>query len=939
MSPSRFYYRMLGTVELVDSTGTPVEPLAARPKALALLAFIVLSSRGAPCSRDTLLAHFWPDLSTRRARHALRQALYEIRQALGEDVLELRGRHEVALSRTRFAADVLDLFDALDSGRLDDVVALFRGELLPGLHVKGAREFDAWLLGEREGLNRAASGALWRDSRRLVQLGDVDAAVARGRQALVHDPFNERGLRDLMTVLYESGRSVEALGLYRAFRTRVLREIGIQPGKETEALAEQCKRGNGPDSRHAGPPSAVAGPAPSNAPAGSEEPEPVPDGDPATVDTLPGRRRTPSAVQLATILLSLVVLSLLVLSFMKGPKPGQEQRITLPPEDGPALSVAVVPAANARDRRATAMLAEGVAILLSTDEQAGVLALIDDPSSGSLPARTTIVVSAQADPSSAWDAQLVVRAFRRAAPVFSARMRRGEFRALLEAVMDTLRPAAGLGDRPARWDLLPANDAALDAFARGRQLAAQGEHHAAVAAYERAVRLDGDFALGWYRLATMPAGAFDAPVRREAERQAEGTGGRLPRAEMVVLEAQRAYRAGEPQKAEAILRSLLVRHPYDADATYQLAEVLVHYNPIRGRPLNEARRLLEQGLRVEPNRPEALDHLCQLYLLDGDTAAFDRTADRLLKAGAGYRTSQIRLVKARVDGDVEEWHDNLAKLASDRDFTILSTAHFLAVYAGDVAAAFDVLAILKHVDRDPAVRSRAHVFSAELEAAQGNAAAAVREFDMAMALDAEHAASRAANLMALGVLPTADSAVAGLARRIIEAPTLPTLDVADWLDVESDLRPWLIPYARAAAHLALGESHQASALLVRLNSYAGASRGARLLAANLGALLDVPPVESSIPWWGVTPTEAILSPFYSLAATRLMNGRRAIAAGHNRQAELWFGSLLDQSIPDLALAQIALAGESLALDRSGAAAAAAAARQRMAHLQELASSH
>jgi DNA-binding SARP family transcriptional activator len=936
----RFYYRMLGTAELVDPSGTPVEPLTAHPKSLALLAYIILSSRGAPCSRDTLLAYFWPNLSVKRARHALRQTLYEIRQALGEGVLEMRGRHGVTLSKSRFGADVLDLFEALDEHRPDRVVALFRGELLPGMHVKGAHEFDAWLLAEREALNRRVSAALWAESRRLAEAGDTETAVVWGRQALVQDPYNESGLRDLMLLLAENGRPVEALRVYRRFRDRVRRQIGMKLGQETEALAAQLRRRS---QVHVLPvQSSVAG---GEVPAGGfvREEAPVtagseddPSPQPAVIDTARRHRSSGPSILFVAILLVLGASLLLLLSFVVGPHAGGAEW-----EDarfgslGDLFPVIVAPARDAQDGRATAMLAEALAMLLSTGEEAG-FAAVDAPSPNPLPAaRTTVMVNAHVAGSDAWEAQFRVLVRGRMEPVLSVRTRGNGVRAVLEAAVDTLGPLIGLGDRPARWDLLPANDAALAAYARGRQLAAQGRHHAAVAAFERALRADDDFALGWYRWATMPEGSFDAPARREAVRDVEGLA-RLPRVESAVLEAQRAYRDGEPHQAEALLRSLLARHPHNAEATYQLAEVLVHYNPVRGRPLTEARQLLERGIQLQPERPEALYHLSQLYLLEGDTTAFDRTATRFLKGREGYRTSQVRLVKARVDGDVEDWRDGLATLATDRDFAVLSTAHFLAVYAGDVTAALDVLAILTSPDRDPGVRSRAHVFTAELLAAEGQVEAAVGEFEMAMAWDAEHGASRAAHLMALGVLPASVPEVATLARRIIDAPSFPSRDVADWMNVESDLRPWLGPYARAAAQLALNDPSAARSLLAQLRSLSDASRGARLLEANLDALLEIPPVESSLPWWGVTPTEAILSPFYSLAATRYVKGRRAIVAGHNRQAELWFASLLDQSIPDLALAQVALAGQALALERSGAADAAAAARQRMSRLQDLA---
>ena len=53
----------------------------------SLLAYLAIEADRAH-SRDALAALFWPDESERAAKQNLRQALYELRQLLGEPALE-----------------------------------------------------------------------------------------------------------------------------------------------------------------------------------------------------------------------------------------------------------------------------------------------------------------------------------------------------------------------------------------------------------------------------------------------------------------------------------------------------------------------------------------------------------------------------------------------------------------------------------------------------------------------------------------------------------------------------------------------------------------------------------------------------------------------------------------------------------------------------------
>src|SRR6266480_4138024 len=68
---------------------------------MALLVHLAAAVPGGLHRRDTLLALFWPELDETHARAALSQALYVLRNALGDQGIVTRGDDEVGLSRAR----------------------------------------------------------------------------------------------------------------------------------------------------------------------------------------------------------------------------------------------------------------------------------------------------------------------------------------------------------------------------------------------------------------------------------------------------------------------------------------------------------------------------------------------------------------------------------------------------------------------------------------------------------------------------------------------------------------------------------------------------------------------------------------------------------------------------------------------------------------------
>jgi serine/threonine-protein kinase len=145
---------------------------------------------------------------------------------------------------------------------------------------------------------------------------------------------------------------------------------------------------------------------------------------------------------------------------------------------------------------------------------------------------------------------------------------------------------------------LPALKAYLDAE---RELRAGEEHFdSAVAGFQRATTEDSSFALAYYRLAVAAGWAGRWSVVGPAATRALSLGNRLADRERRLLLAYDAFRRGAAEDGERQYRAILGDHPDDLETEFELANLLYHYNPPRGRPRAEAQELFERVLAIDP---------------------------------------------------------------------------------------------------------------------------------------------------------------------------------------------------------------------------------------------------------------------------------------------------------------------------------------------------
>jgi predicted ATPase/DNA-binding SARP family transcriptional activator len=211
-----------------------------RPR--ALFAFLALMSGRVVTSED-LIDELWGEQPPARARDSLQMHVSRLRKALtlvgaeggglisqaGGYVLDVRpGQRDVdrwqqTLGQARRARAIGE-FAAARAG-IDDALRLWRGQALGGV---AAHEV---LAGERARLEEERLGAIIEGIELDLGLGRHAGLLGQLEALVIAHPFKERLVELQMLALYRAGRQADALAAFHAARTRLVEELGIEPGQ------------------------------------------------------------------------------------------------------------------------------------------------------------------------------------------------------------------------------------------------------------------------------------------------------------------------------------------------------------------------------------------------------------------------------------------------------------------------------------------------------------------------------------------------------------------------------------------------------------------------------------------------------------------------------------------------------------------------------------
>ena len=233
--------RTLGALDLRNSDGTELRQVLAQPRRVALLAYLALARPGQPHQRDTLLAIFWPERDVESARNALNQALHFLRRHLGPEALVARSGGEMGLAPGYLWCDVIAFDDAIDAGRLSEALALYRGDLLEGFHIRDAPGFQHWLERERARVAGRYAQAMESVAEQLEKAGDHDAAVMHWRRLAARDPLSSRIALRLMRGLAAAGDPPAAVQHARVHEALLREELNVSLPQDLQAVLRQLR--------------------------------------------------------------------------------------------------------------------------------------------------------------------------------------------------------------------------------------------------------------------------------------------------------------------------------------------------------------------------------------------------------------------------------------------------------------------------------------------------------------------------------------------------------------------------------------------------------------------------------------------------------------------------------------------------------------------------
>ena len=233
--------RTLGTLSVRGPDGREIDALLAQPKRLALLVYLCLATPRGFHRRDTLLGIFWPESDEFHARAALRKALHMLRRTVGEGVVVARGEEEVGVDFRSISCDAIAFQDLSERGRLEESMALYAGDLLPGFFVDDVAEFERWLERERSRMRTLAARTAGRLTDKLESVGRVADAVVAARTALDLARTDERQLRRLLELLDRVGNRTGATAAYEEFVKQVAASAGVEPSVETQELIRHIR--------------------------------------------------------------------------------------------------------------------------------------------------------------------------------------------------------------------------------------------------------------------------------------------------------------------------------------------------------------------------------------------------------------------------------------------------------------------------------------------------------------------------------------------------------------------------------------------------------------------------------------------------------------------------------------------------------------------------
>lgn len=216
---------MLGAVE-ATADGKTVD--LGSPQQRALLTLLAVRD-GAVVPVEAIIDALWPEDPPASAAKVVQTYVSRLRKSLGDHAIERRG-NGYALNRASAEVDSVRFEELVRTKEYDAGLELWRGPALADVTTAPP------LRQEAERLEELRLRALEERFDTELAAGRPGAVVADLQALVAAHPLREGLVARLMLAFYGAGRQAEALETYRAARSTLVEEVGLEPGDELKEL-------------------------------------------------------------------------------------------------------------------------------------------------------------------------------------------------------------------------------------------------------------------------------------------------------------------------------------------------------------------------------------------------------------------------------------------------------------------------------------------------------------------------------------------------------------------------------------------------------------------------------------------------------------------------------------------------------------------------------
>ena len=896
----------------MDGDGSTTIGRGNQRQRLALLAVIWLSPNRR-VTRDKVLSLLWPESTAAEGRHRLSTAVYDIRRTLGSDVIRSVGDELWIPTDVALACDVIDFERAIHNGAWEAAFAAYRGPLLDGVHLPGSYEFDEWIGVHRERLRRQFAGALERLIDVRQRSGDSPGAADAARMLCDAEPHSERLALIAANAIACTGDRAEAVRLLEQHVVRMSSEMKVAAPtavvariRELRAALDSTAIGDsGIESAVTGAQSSASGFTVAQPAAQAESVHGLPL---VSASRAARARRSPILITRA---LTLIAASMVLLI-------GGAMYVRRAAAEVESYGV-LVQLTNDADARISAELANMIRAKLTEAltvigacEKGGTL-------SSTEAARGRCTVNVQL---SVRDSIIVASATLRAR-TSGASLSSAETQLRASTVDDCTsmlaRELVANALVSAGNDLAAAamrntrSTAAAQAFLVGDAQFRHGFYPTARASFEAAVAADSTFALAHYRLSqTMLWQDVPSELASHHDSLALRFVERVQPNEQLLLRAYVAWREGGAVLADSLYRALLVRNPRHTDAWFQLGETHFHYNASRGRPIDEASGEFGRVLALDSTHWGARWHMALLSAAhDAPDARKSRFDALLVDHVDGFVATEMRLFAADSGAPLD-------RLAVGADATVLYDAAWRrAIFRDDLRSAESLLLTMSRGDRPRLEQNKGRYLAAAMRFGRGDVDGALTLLPLSRpSADAFEAMVIVVSATLGGDLAVGNAHPDSL-RRIVAAWQSTVLSThVKPVAFRADDATIAGTYLQGLLAATGGATDSVATYASALDAFNDPRYATRQLAEIVRAhaayrrgdctqTLTHLDRATSTYWLGIVASQALASDGFA----RLLRAQCLERQARYREAISWYGSIMRNTLYDIALRQPALRGQ------------------------------